>query len=215
MSTSILGIIFFQKYWHWINELDTKLFLLINTEFTNSFLDKVYPWWREGNTWMPLYLFIIIFLLVNFKQKALGWILFAIITIAIADQLSSHLIKPFFERPRPCNDPMLMHQIRLLLNGCSGGFSFTSSHATNHFSFAVFVLQTLGFTMGKWKYLLILWAATIAYGQVYVGVHYPLDILVGTILGISVGLFTSKIFHQFFGFLSIELESQTNEDTGR
>lgn len=177
----------------WVQKIikaDQELFLLVNTVFTNSFLDAVFPWYREGNTWIPFYLFLIVFAILNFKRKAFPFILFAIVTIVLTDQISSSLVKPFFERPRPCRDPFLMNQIRMLLNGCSGGFSFTSSHATNHFGFAVYLLVTMGSLIGRWKYLLLFWAATIAYGQVYVGVHYPLDIFCGALLGAFIGWMT-------------------------
>ncbi len=214
MSTTILDINFFQKSCQWLNELDTKLFLQINTVLTSPFLDTVYPWWREGNAWIPLYLFLIVFMLQNFKSKALGWILFALLTITLSDQISSHLIKPFFQRLRPCNEPLLANQIRLLLNGCSGGYSFTSSHATNHFAFALFVYKTLGFVIGKWKYALLVWAASVAYGQVYVGVHYPLDILVGSILGTVIGYITTNGFHRILGKLELEENEATKNALG-
>lgn len=194
MPITILLSNFFQNIWAWINQVDTFLFLQINTVYTNSFLDSVYPWYREGNAWMPLYLFMIIFAIQNFPKKAFTWILFVVITLVFTDQISSSWVKPFFQRPRPCNDPLIMSQVRLLLDHCSGGFSFTSSHATNHFGFAVFLYLTMGPIIGKWKYALLVWAASISYGQVYVGVHYPLDILFGAILGTCIGLITARFY---------------------
>jgi len=185
---------FFQNIWLWINHADTYLFLQINTVYTNSFLDTVYPWYREGNAWIPLYLFMIIFAIQNFPKKAFTWILFVVITLIFTDQISSSWVKPFFQRLRPCNDPLIMSQVRLLLDHCSGGFSFTSSHATNHFGFAVFLYITMGPIIGKWKYALLVWAASISYGQIYVGVHYPLDILCGAILGTCIGLITARFY---------------------
>lgn len=174
----------------WVQKVikaDQELFLLLNKGYTNSFLDSLYPWYREGNTWVPFYLFLVVFAILNFGKKAFPFILFAVVTIVLTDQISSSMVKPFFERPRPCRDPLLMNQIRMLLNGCSGGYSFTSSHATNHFGFAVYLFVTIGSLIGKWKYFLLFWAATIAYGQVYVGVHYPLDIFFGALLGAFIG----------------------------
>ncbi|WP_051417151.1 phosphatase PAP2 family protein [Sediminibacterium salmoneum] len=174
----------------WVQKVikaDQELFLLLNKGYTNSFLDSLYPWYREGNTWVPFYLFLVVFAILNFGKKAFPFILFAVVTIVLTDQISSSMVKPFFERPRPCRDPLLMNQIRMLLNRCSGGYSFTSSHATNHFGFAVYLFVTIGSLIGKWKYFLLFWAATIAYGQVYVGVHYPLDIFFGALLGAFIG----------------------------
>lgn len=194
MTMAILLNQFFQNIWSWINQVDTYLFLQINTVYTNSFLDTVYPWYREGNAWVPLYLFMIIFAIQNFPKKAFTWILFVVITLIFTDQISSSWVKPFFQRLRPCNDPLIMSQVRLLLDHCSGGFSFTSSHATNHFGFAVFLYMTMGPIIGKWKYALLVWAASISYGQIYVGVHYPLDILCGAILGTCIGLITARFY---------------------
>lgn len=183
-----------QQIWHWLNAWDTALFLQINTGFTNPFLDKVFPIWRNANTWLPLYVFLILFSALNFKSKSFYWIVGAVLTLVVTDQLSSSIIKPFFERPRPCNEPSLIGHARLLLNHCSGGYSFTSSHATNHFGFAVYVFLTLRETFKKWTYLFLIWAATVSYAQVYVGVHYPLDIIFGSIIGSAIGYASAQIF---------------------
>lgn len=183
-----------QQIWHWLNAWDTALFLQINTVFTNPFLDKVFPIWRNANTWLPLYVFLILFSVLNFKSKSFYWIVGAVLTLVVTDQLSSSIIKPFFERPRPCNEPSLIGNARLLLNHCSGGYSFTSSHATNHFGFAVYVFLTLRETFKKWTYLFLIWAATVSYAQVYVGVHYPLDIIFGSIIGSAIGYASAQIF---------------------
>lgn len=197
----------------WLLKADQELFLQLNTVYTHPILDSIYPWFREGNTWMPLYLFMVLLALVNFKQKAFPFILFAVVTIVLTDQISSHLVKPFFERPRPCRDPLLMNQIRMLLNGCSGGFSFTSSHATNHFGFALYIYFTLGGIIGKWKYAFLCWAAAIAYGQVYVGVHYPIDIVCGALLGSSIGFVTAYFHNKTAGKISFtDIQNKFSND---
>ena len=203
---------FFQKTWDWIKDWDQQLFLLINRQWNHSWLDSLLPIWREANTWLPLYLFLILFVVINFPSKAFSWILTAIITFAISDQLSSSLIKPFFARLRPCNDPELVGMVRLLLPNCGSGYSFTSSHATNHFAFAVFVFLTLGQVIGKWKWVFLCWAGSVAYAQVYVGVHYPIDVFFGAVLGSLIGYATASIYHQRFPNWQIEdLKSSPNE----
>jgi membrane-associated phospholipid phosphatase len=194
---------FFQNIWAWLEKADTWLFLKINTVWTNSLFDSALPWWREANTWVPLYLFLIVFALMNFKQKAIPWILFAIVTVTLTDQISSHLIKPLVARPRPCRDEFFMSQIRLMVSNCSGGYSFPSSHATNHFGFAMFVFVTMRPVLKKWSWLFFVWAATIVYGQVYVGVHYPIDVFCGTILGCGIGYFTGWFYNKKIG-LSVD-----------
>jgi membrane-associated phospholipid phosphatase len=199
MPALILLASFFEKVLTWIDGWDTWLFLKINTEWTNSFLDSIYPWYREANAWVPLYLFLVVFSIQNFKKKALPWILFTIVTLTLTDQISSHLLKPLIERPRPCRDEFLMSQVRLILNNCSGGYSFPSSHATNHFGFAMFVFLTLRPVAKKWRYLFFVWAVTICYGQVYVGVHYPVDVLCGGILGCGIGWVTGWFYNRKIG----------------
>jgi undecaprenyl-diphosphatase len=93
--------------------------------------------------------------------------------------------------------------MRLLLEHCSGGFSFTSSHATNHFGFAMFVFLTTKDVFGKWGRWLFVWAATISYGQVYVGVHYPVDILFGALLGICIGTLTAGYYNRKIGPITL------------
>ncbi len=199
MSAPVLLNSFFENAWEWLRYLDTRLFLKINTEWTNSFLDSVFPWYREANAWVPLYLFLIVFALMNFKQKAIPWILFAALTATLTDQISSSLIKNWIARPRPCRDELFMSQVRLILNHCSGGYSFPSSHATNHFGFAMFLFLTLRPILKQWVWLFFAWAATICYGQVYVGVHYPLDVFCGAILGSVIGYLTATYFNRKIG----------------
>lgn len=196
MPAILLLTSFFEKAWTWISQLDTWLFLKINTEWTNSFLDSIYPWYREANAWVPLYLFLVVFSIQNFGKRALVWIGFIILTLILTDQISSHILKPFFERPRPCRDEVLMSEARLILNNCSGGYSFPSSHATNHFGFSMFVFLTLLPVAKKWRYLFFVWAATICYGQVYVGVHYPVDVLCGSLLGCLIGAGMGWMYNQ-------------------
>ncbi len=204
MLHNLLLISFFQRLWSWLSQWDTWLFLKVNTTWTNSFLDDVFPWWRNANTWIPLYLFLVILALMNFKQKAIPWILFAVITVVLTDQASSTLLKNWVARPRPCREDFLVGQMRLLLDGCSGGYSFTSSHAANHFGFAMFVYISTMHVCKKWGWLFFLWAATISYGQVYVGVHYPLDVLCGGLLGCGIGYATAFFFKKKIGSLTFD-----------
>lgn len=178
-----------------ILQWDYWLFFKINTTWTSALLDKVYPWWRDMTTWYPLYLFLIIFVWQNFtKKNRLLWLLLIALTITIADQLSSSIIKEWVQRLRPCQDPAIAPYSRMLLDHCSGGFSFTSSHATNHFAAAFFFYRTLQALLGKWTLLFFVWAASISYGQIYTGVHFPLDVICGAITGSFIGWGISRIY---------------------
>ncbi len=116
--------------------------------------------------------------------------------VAVSDTTSSKLIKKSVQRIRPCNDANIKSEVQLLVT-CGSGYSFTSSHATNHFAVATFLILTL-FRRFRWaKFALVSWAASIAYGQVYVGVHYPLDVLAGSFLGIIIGVLLAMIYSRF------------------
>ena len=203
MIFQLLALGFFDKLWFLIQQGDIFLFLNINNNWTNSILDTILPISRDANTWVPLYLFILVFLFLNFRDKAWIWILFALVNVIITDQVSSHIIKLFVQRLRPCADHFLQYQVRLMVDHCSGGFSFTSSHATNHFGFASFVFYTWGNLLNRWKYICFIWAGVIAYAQVYVGVHYPSDVICGAILGYLIGSLMSSLFLKKYGALTL------------
>lgn len=185
--------------WGTIQSWDRWLFIRINSTWTNDFLNSVVPWWRDSNTWIPLYLFLTLFAVINFGWRVWPWIVFFVLTASLTDQLSSGLIKGLVQRPRPCNDQDFLFHVNALLGGCSGTFSFPSSHATTHFGMAWFAWLTMKQYFNKWGYLFFFWAATIAYGQVYVGVHYPLDVLGGAVIGSIVGIVTANVFNSKIG----------------
>jgi undecaprenyl-diphosphatase len=189
---SLLSISWFTSFINWLIEKDKALFLFINKQHTNAFFDWLMPILRESKTWIPLYILLLAFASFKLKKKVWIWILSAAATILLSDQISSHIIKPFFARPRPCADIDFAPQVRLLLDHCSGGFSFTSSHACNHFGIALFMMTTLSAYLKNWKYAFLFWAVIICYAQVYVGVHYPLDVLFGAVLGILIGKLTGS-----------------------
>ena len=183
-----------QAFWASLIEKDKALFSNINGKWTSALLDKIMPWVRTSNNWIPLYIALLVFIIYHWKTNAWKWVLLAIVNVGLTDQISSSIFKPLFHRLRPCADPEIMNQSRLLLEHCSGGFSFTSSHAANHFGIAVFIFMTLQPLLKNYRFLFLVWAAIIAYAQVYVGVHYPLDIFFGSLIGIVVGYFNGKIF---------------------
>lgn len=185
--------------------IDYSLFQLINQKWTNAFFDFVLPPIRDKYFWIPLYAFLLLFFLLKFKQKSIPIFIFALITVALTDQASSSIIKHFFERLRPCNQPELENSIRLLVN-CGPGYSFTSSHAANHFGLAAF-LGGLFLPYKRWLLpLFLFWAFSISYAQVYVGVHYPFDIIGGALVGTAIGaaslLILQKVFKNPFLFVN-------------
>jgi undecaprenyl-diphosphatase len=183
-----------KDFWEGLLAKDRALFSMINGKWTAASLDAIMPWVRTSNNWVPLYIGLLGFIIYKWKRNAWRWIVLVALNVGLTDQISSSIFKPFFQRLRPCADPELMYQSRLLLDHCSGGFSFTSSHAANHFGVAVFIVMTLQSLLKNYRFLFLAWAAIIAYAQVYVGVHYPLDIFGGACIGILVGYFNGKLF---------------------
>lgn len=179
-----------------IIQYDQELFLFINQVISNLFFDWLMPILRNPYTWAPLYLFLIIFLIKNYKKRGIVMLIFFILTFALADFTSSSIIKPEVMRIRPCNDILFKDQGTLRVR-CGSGYSFPSSHATNHFALGMFLLVIF---RKRWKPIIWLslgWAASISFAQIYVGVHYPTDIIAGAILGSIIGIFTATIFLYF------------------
>lgn len=185
----------FQSAFSLIKQLDNTLMLLMNRVWIHPFFDQLALWMRESVFHIPLYVFLIIIAFQFFEKKALWWLLGAIALIAFTDLLSSQVIKHIFNRVRPCRDPFLAGHIRFLAKYCGSNPSFTSSHAFNHFALAAYTIHSFK-NVSKWFILLYVWAAVIAYSQVYVGVHYPSDVGAGALLGMFFGWIGFKITNQ-------------------
>ncbi|WP_423149403.1 phosphatase PAP2 family protein [Rubrolithibacter danxiaensis] len=178
-------------------QYDQQIFIAINKGLSNPLFDYIMPLLRNRFFWTPLYVFLIVFFVRNYKKQ--GWILilFLLVTFGLADYLTSGIMKPVFERLRPCNDPALKAYMNSLI-ACGTGFSFPSSHAANHFGIALFLIVVF---RNRWKPLLplaLLWAFCISFAQVYVGVHYPVDVTTGAIIGSIIGYITGTIYLNFY-----------------
>ena len=175
---------------------DQEGFLFINQTISNLLFDWLMPVLRNPYTWAPLYLFLIIFLIRNYKKQGMVMLVFFTMTFAVADFTSSSIIKKEVMRIRPCNDITFKDQVKLRVR-CGSGYSFPSSHATNHFALGMFLLVVF---RERWKpivWLSLGWAASISFAQIYVGVHYPIDILAGATLGSIIGFLTASLFLYF------------------
>ena len=181
---------------HALLSADAALFHFINTTLGNPVFDALLPLFRERLFWSPLYLFLVAFFPLNFGRKGRTIVLLTCLAVGMADFTSSTLIKKNVQRIRPCNDPEMVVQERV---SCGGGFSFPSSHAANHFAVAVLVAGLLGGTARRWvRPAALAWAGAIAFSQVYVGVHYPVDVTCGALLGILIGSGALKIFGRLY-----------------
>lgn len=188
--------------WQTLLAWDYKLLYQINEVWSNRFFDFIMPFLREKYFWAPLYLFAVSFIWLNYPRRRYIFIVGMLLCLVLADQTASHLIKPMIGRLRPCNNPDIAPFLHLLVP-CGVGKSFVSSHATNHFAIAAFWAICFG---KKYPWLWgagLLWAAIVSYGQVYVGVHFPSDVIGGAVLGVllgsSVAYLTQYILEQRFG----------------
>ncbi|NMB82747.1 MAG: phosphatase PAP2 family protein [Ignavibacteria bacterium] len=160
-------------------QIDLSIFYLINHNLSAPFLDKFFVFITEVKHWYIAY--IILFFIIIFKGGRIGKIsaIGMIFLVIASDQLSSSLLKNIFERIRPCN---ALPDVNILV-GCTGSFSFPSSHAVNNFAAAFY----FGKIFPKLKWILISVAALMALSRPYVGVHYPSDVLGGAIIGALLG----------------------------
>lgn len=189
-----------QKLEYW----DQWLFIQINNHQSNAFFDCIMPYFRNAYFWTPLYLFLLVFIVSNFKGRGVWWSVLFLCTISVCDMTSTQLFKEVFHRLRPCSDPDFFQYVRLVVDRCGGNYSFTSNHATNHFGMATFIFLTLRPAIGRWAWLGFAWAALICYAQVYVGVHYPFDVLAGAAIGFAFGWMFGVFFNKRFGFVNFE-----------
>lgn len=182
-----------------VKQLDYNLFARMNGQWHNPFFDVFFPFIREPTLWLPFYFFLVVFVVLNFKTIGWIWVLFFLANAGLSDFVSSHIIKENLFRLRPCRDPALFDHVRFLVSYCPISSSFTSSHAVNHFAAAMFIFTTFKKTMNKGWAFLFVWAATISYAQVYVGVHFPFDVFCGAIVGLFLGYFPAMAFNRKFG----------------
>jgi len=180
-----------------ILHFDSELFLWINGKAANGFFDILCPFMRKASNWIPLYAILIWQMFVKYKRDAFYLLIISAVTILISDQLSGNLIKHAVERLRPCNDPVIGPQVRLLVN-CGSGFSFVSSHACNHFAAAMLLGRIFRDQFSWLKLVLLFWAGLISFSQVYVGVHYPIDVFCGAILGVLIGWLSIRFTEKYF-----------------
>jgi undecaprenyl-diphosphatase len=193
----------------WLENWDRILFVLVQHDADSAVLDFIMPVIREPLTWVPLYVFMGVYAIRAGKRgqslsaaaggvdaihsRAMAFILLSVVTFAITDSLTAQILKPLFERPRPCHDPELQNYLRGLVD-CGGLYSMPSNHAANHFALATFWYFSIRAINGrKWSWLW-LWAAVICYAQVYVGKHYPADVVIGAIVGTLTGWGMSRLF---------------------
>ncbi len=169
----------------WLKQIDQELFLWLNGLHT-PWLDMPMLYITGRGMWIPFYVLLAGWLIYKQKKDAIWSVIFIAVAVAASDQITSGFMKPFFERFRPCHDPAIAHLV-YTVKGCGGKFGFASSHAANTVALAVCV--ALLHPHKRWLgVLLFSWAALVSYSRIYVGVHYPGDLIVGAIVGVTIAV---------------------------
>lgn len=176
-----------------LSNIDTDLFLYLNGLHAN-WLDKVMIAVTQMWVWAPLYLLLIYWTVKQYGKRCWWFFLAVGVVVLCSDQLSAHVCKPFFQRLRPCYNPDLQDLIYLPKGMAGGRFGFVSSHAANTFAVAAFLTPVLRNYRPWLGIVLYLWAFISSYSRIYLGFHYPGDILCGAILGILIGLILWRVF---------------------
>jgi undecaprenyl-diphosphatase len=179
-----------------IISFDRNLFLALNGNHS-PLLDTIMFVVADRFVWIPVYLFLAFILYRKFGNQALFMILFAAILITLSDQ-GSVLMKDIFQRLRPCHDSSLALMVHTVGGRCGGQYGFVSSHAAN--TMALFTYLFI-FTRNSSKILtwsLAFWVLLIGYCRIYLGVHYPADIIGGWVVGIVAAVLTYIIYRSIF-----------------
>ncbi len=169
---------------------DHQLFWAIHDGLSTPFLDVVAPLLREKLHWLPVYLALAGWLFARLgPKKGTAALLFVIVAVALANTLAAEIIKPWVGRERPCR---LWPEVHALVP-CGGGKSFPSAHSANHFalSLALWMVWPAG-KSALLAGLLAFWAFSVAFAQVYVGVHFPADVLAGALVGMGTAAAVAK-----------------------
>jgi undecaprenyl-diphosphatase len=168
-----------------LQQIDVEVLVWINHTFKSDWMDAVMLFCSAKLTWIPWYALLLFFLYKSNPKRIWINLILIICCIALADQLASGLLKPWVARLRPCHNDAVNTKLILIDGICGGQYGFVSSHAAN--VFAVFFFCFLKDVFQKMKvmiYVLLAWAIVVSLSRVYLGVHYPGDVLCGAIIGI-------------------------------
>ena len=174
-----------------LDTLDKQWLLALNNDYP-AFWDGLMYGISNKLTWIPFYIALIFILIKSLKKQSWLVILALIVCIIIADQVSSGLIKEMVHRLRPSRNPDLENMVCLLKGYRGGKYGFVSSHAANSFGLAM--LTSLFFRNRKYTIIVFFWAAIVAYSRIYLGVHYPGDVIGGAIVGVGAAMLVYWLF---------------------
>jgi undecaprenyl-diphosphatase len=185
----------------WLVQIDRAVFVFINSSIANIVTDFAMPIITSDNLLRILYGLAMLLLIIKGNRRMRFMVIGSVVVLVITDQLSSGLLKPLIDRARPCHDGQ-METLHLLVN-CGGGKAMPSSHAANAFGQALYFLLFFP----RLRIALLSFASMVAISRVFVGVHYPADIIVGALIGLAVGILIAYSFTQ--------LEARWTSDASR
>lgn len=167
----------------WLDRIDRQLFIFLNGLHA-PWLDGFMLYATDKMVSIPLYLVMLYIILREFRGDSWAPLVGVLVTVLLADQVTSSVMKPLFERLRPSRDPELAGLVHIVNGYVGGKYGFASSHAANTFGISFFLWSIFRQRSG-WIALLFVWAALISYSRIYLGVHYPGDILAGIAVGLG------------------------------
>lgn len=176
-----------------LKDLDVALFLMLN-QLHHPVLDFLFYWISNKFLWIPLYAYLLWYLYNKEKRNFPALIIAIIIAITLSDQIASTVLKHLVMRLRPCHDPSIAAQVHTVYGYCGGLYGFVSSHASNSFALLAFILTLLRGQVWTFRYYLVFWACLHSYSRIYLGAHYPGDIVGGALLGGIIGYSMARFF---------------------
>jgi len=182
-----------------LNEIDKQVFLFLNSQH-NGFFDFLMWWFSDKLIWIPFYLFLLFLLIKQYQWETVAILLTLAILIALSDQFSG-LLKNSIARLRPTHNFEIQDQVQTLNGYLGGSYGFVSAHAANSFALAYFLIKFLKPHIKYIAPILYFWALLVSYSRVYLGVHFPGDILGGAILGLFSAWVMVNIYYRFISKL--------------
>jgi len=184
-------------------QFDTELFIYLNGLGTETW-DAFWLFYTTKFNWIPFYglLLFLMYKHINNTKVFLYTLLVIVLMITFTDQITNLFKKVLVMRLRPCHNTEINDIIRLVKSSCGGKYGYFSGHASNSMAVAVFMSSILRSKYKYIKYILVVWAIAMGYSRIYVGVHYPLDVLSGMLFG----AFSGFVFYRLFKYIQFRVE---------